>query len=180
MPLGIFKCYLASTVILGFASDIFRHIRPLFKSIFTHIRHPWHIPITKHIQTPRHIFNTISNIFAKLRLGLMLQFRMYLVSLLQMLSNFSINFTVSLTLYFRHAQDLLNHICSFAALLRALAYIGVFCFSHTQTCSKRCTEYLGRCKVIQNAGLYRHVMFYAYSGIFTKLRISKDICPHWD
>ena len=26
---------------------------------------PWHIPITKHIQTQRHIHNTILNIFSK-------------------------------------------------------------------------------------------------------------------
>ena len=59
----IYKCYLAWTVILGSASGIFRHIRPLFKSIHTYSElcvslvysEPWHVPVTKHIQIPRYI-----------------------------------------------------------------------------------------------------------------------------
>ena len=67
MCLCIYKCYLACTVILGSASDIFRHIRELFKSILTHkyLLYPWHIHITKHIQTPTYIHNTILNVFTK-------------------------------------------------------------------------------------------------------------------
>ena len=34
----------------------------------------WHIPIKKHIQTPRHIHNTILNIFTKAHLGRSTQF----------------------------------------------------------------------------------------------------------
>ena len=42
-----------------------------------------------------------------------------------------------------------------------------------------CSEpYLGRFKHIQNPGLFRHVMFYVYSGVLTKLHISRNICPH--
>ena len=63
MRLCIYKCYLARTVILGSVSGIFRYIRALFKSIYIYAysescvslvySEPWHIPITKHIQTPR-------------------------------------------------------------------------------------------------------------------------------
>ena len=40
--------------------------------------------------------------------------------------------------------------------------------------------YLSRLKYIQNFDLIRHVIFHVYSGIFTKLHISRHICPHWD
>ena len=45
-------CYLACTVILAYASGMFRHIQALFKSIFTHM-------------TLRYIHNIILNIFTK-------------------------------------------------------------------------------------------------------------------
>ena len=38
--------------------------------------------------------------------------------------------------------------------------------------------YLGRVMHISNPGLFRHVMFYSYSGIFTKFHISRHVCPH--
>ena len=73
MRLCIYKCYLACTVVLGSVSDISRHIQALFKSLLTHIQNlmfltysePWYIPITKHIQAPGYIHNTILNIFRK-------------------------------------------------------------------------------------------------------------------
>ena len=70
MRLCIYKYQLACTVILGSVSDIFGHIRELFKSILRHIQYllyPWHILITKHIQAPRYIHNTILNILTKVR-----------------------------------------------------------------------------------------------------------------
>ena len=39
--------------------------------------------------------------------------------------------------------------------------------------------YLSRFRHAQNSGLFRHVMFQTYSHIFTKLHISRHICPHW-
>ena len=39
-------------------------------------------------------------------------------------------------------------------------------------------NYSGRFRHIQNSCLFRHVMFHAYSGAFTKLRLSRNICPH--
>ena len=41
-------------------------------------------------------------------------------------------------------------------------------------------HYLNRLRHIQNSGLFRHVMFHAYSGTFTKLHVSRHICPHLD
>ena len=41
-------------------------------------------------------------------------------------------------------------------------------------------SYLSRIRDIQNSALFMHVMYHAYSGIFTKLHISRHICPHWD
>ena len=69
----IYKCYLSCTVIVGFVLGLFRHNRALFKSVLKHIQNlvypwhsvPWHIPITKHIQTLRYIYNTLLNIFTK-------------------------------------------------------------------------------------------------------------------
>ena len=46
----------------------FRHIQTYSSIIQEHTlaySKPWPIPITKHIQTPRYIHNTILNIFAK-------------------------------------------------------------------------------------------------------------------
>ena len=33
---------------------------------------------------------------------------------------------------------------------------------------------------ILNPGLFKHVMFYSYSNIFTELHILRHICPHSD
>ena len=87
----------------------FRHIQTYSRIIQEHTHaysvpsvslaysEPWHILITKHIQTPRYIHNTIFNIFTKapswtfdavLNAPLSLKDALY--------------FTVSLTLYFRH------------------------------------------------------------------------------
>ena len=78
MHLSIFEWYyLSCTVILGSVSGIFRHIRALFKSILAHIQnfvYPWHIPITKHIQTPRYIHSTILPIFKKAPRGRLIHF----------------------------------------------------------------------------------------------------------
>ena len=38
--------------------------------------------------------------------------------------------------------------------------------------------YLGRFRHIQNPGLFRHVMFHAYSSIFTKIHICTHTCLH--
>ena len=72
MRLYIYKCYLACTVILGSVSGIFRHVWELFNthaylvpSVSLAYSEPWHILITKHIQTQRYIHNTILNIFSK-------------------------------------------------------------------------------------------------------------------
>ena len=125
----ICKCYLACAVILGSASEKFRHIRALFKSIHAYSEpcvylvcsEPWHIPITKHIQTSWYIhnFKTISkkkiwkilNIFKKARPGTFdkvlntpLFYRYYLTA--SWIS--TVSWTVSLTLYFR----LFSHIYS--------------------------------------------------------------------
>ena len=80
---------------------------------------------------------------------------------------------------FRHIEDLFSHIQSCYDILQVLAYLGTFCFSHTQAYSKRYTQYLstvghihvylGRFRHIQNSDLFRHVMFHAYSGIFSTL-----------
>ena len=46
----------------------FRHIQTNSSIVQEHnhtYSEPWHIRITKHIQTPRYIHNTILNIFAK-------------------------------------------------------------------------------------------------------------------
>ena len=61
----IYKCYLAYTAIFGYC---FRHIQT-YASIAEERTHAyselWHIPITKYIQNPRHVHNTVSNIFTK-------------------------------------------------------------------------------------------------------------------
>ena len=40
--------------------------------------------------------------------------------------------------------------------------------------------YLSRFRHIYHSGLFGHVMFHAYSGIFTKVHISRYICPPSD
>ena len=39
--------------------------------------------------------------------------------------------------------------------------------------------YLGIFRHIQYSGLFRHLMFHVQSSIFTKLHISRNVCPHW-
>ena len=60
--LRIYKCYLACTVILGSVSGIFRYIQPCVSLAYSE---PWDIFITRHVQTPRYIHNTILNFFTK-------------------------------------------------------------------------------------------------------------------
>ena len=67
------KSYLAYTVILGSVSGIFRHSSIIQEHAHAYSElcvslvyaEPWYILITKHIQTPRYIHNTILNIFAR-------------------------------------------------------------------------------------------------------------------
>ena len=141
MRLCIHKCYLVYTVILGSVSGIFRHIQACSELwVSLPYSEPWYVPITKHFQTLRYIHNAILNIFTKAPswmfdavLNAPLFFRCYLTS------------TVSLTLYFRHIQA---YSVLIQPYLGALTYLGTFCFSHTQTYSKRYTESLGRFKHI--------------------------------
>ena len=52
-------------------------------------------------------------------------------------------------------------------------------FRHYSRASHAYSEpYLSRFRHMQNSGLFRHVMFHAYSGIFTKSHITRHICPH--
>ena len=137
----------------------FRHIQTYSSIMQEHIHayseicvslacsEPWHIPVTGHAQTPRYIHNTISNISAKASfrifdtvLNAPVSYRCYLTS--------GVNLR-SLTLYFRHtwrAQDIQPYLFSLG-ILRTLAYLGAYSFSHTQEYSKHYTWYLGRLKV---------------------------------
>ena len=61
---------LVDTYLLQACSDIFKHYSRAYSRIFRifcvlGIFKPWHIPITKHIQTLRYIHNTTLNIFTK-------------------------------------------------------------------------------------------------------------------
>ena len=81
---------------------------------------PRHIPITKHVQTPRYIHNTILNIFIhQLCLRHLIQFWMRFFYKCYLTSRVT-NFTVSLTLYFIHIR----------AYLRLTAFLETFCFRH--------------------------------------------------
>ena len=121
---------------------MFRHIQALFKRIFTHIQRfsmslayskPWHIPITKHIQTLRYIHNTILNIFTKAQswmfdavLNAPLFYRCYLTSRITLCI-----FSVIFQTYSRLIQPylvLLRHIKSPGILrnILLLPYSGIF------------------------------------------------------
>ena len=66
-------CYLACTVITFCFSRIQRNLSIIQGSAHAYSEpyvslvysKPWHVPITKHIQTPRYIHNTILSIFTK-------------------------------------------------------------------------------------------------------------------
>ena len=71
-----------------------------------------------------------------------------------------------------------------------MAYSGIFetidifsQFRYSRAIYAYSEPYFGRFRHIQNFGLFKHVMFHAYSGIFTKLQswlhLSRNICPHW-
>ena len=159
--------------ISGSASGIFRHIRALFKTcsgirVSPAYSEPWHIPITKHIQPPRCIHNTILNIFTKVPswtfdtvLNAPISYRCYLTS------------RVTLR-YLRDILACLRLIQQYLFLLSHIKNPSIFrkiLLQPTQVCFKHYTQYLGRFKVILNPGLFRHVMFQAYSVIFTTLDI---------
>ena len=150
MRLCIFKWYyLSCTVILGSFSGIFRHSSIIqehsrtYSELFVSLAYSgrWHIPFTKYIQTPRYIHITILRIVTKVpSWAFDTVLNVSRLSLLQLLSNFQSNFTVSLTLYFRHILAYLRLIQPYlflSAISRTLAYLGTFCFSHTQAYSKR-------------------------------------------
>ena len=112
----------------------FKHILAYYSraysSIFRTFVYPWNI------QTTRCIRNTILNIFTRAPSWM---FDTVLnAPILSILSNFQSDFTA--TLCFRHIQACSRFIQSYSVLLRhtkrALAYIGTFCFSNTQKCSK--------------------------------------------
>ena len=82
---------------------------------------------------------------------------------------------MSLTLDFRHIPGIFRTHSAIFILVQALrtqAYLGTFRISHTQVYSKRCTQHLGRFKVIQSPSLFRHVMFQVYSSIFTQVIVT--------
>ena len=85
---------------------------------------------------------------------------MCLISFLQILSNFQINFTVSLMLYFRHILGIFKTYSAIFILvqaLRALALLVTIRFSHTQVYSEYCTQHLGRFEVTQSPILFTDV-----------------------
>ena len=106
---------------------------------------PWHIPITKHIQTLRYIHNTTLNIFTKAQsrtfdtnLNGPFFYRCYLTS----------RVTLHIfKLYLRIIQAYSRLIQPYLVLLKHVkspGIFGAFSFSHNQAYSKRYTQYLGR------------------------------------
>ena len=76
--------------------------------------------------------------------------------------------TVSLTLYFRHIPGIFKTYSAIFILvqaLRTLVYLGTFRFRHTQLYSKRCTQYIGRFKVVWSPSLFRHVVWRIFRHI---------------
>ena len=84
---------------------------------------PWHIPITKHIQTIRYIHSNILNILTKAQ---SCSISSKCTCLLQTLSNFQSNFAVSLRLCFRHIQSYSRIIQPYLVLLRHIKSAGIF------------------------------------------------------
>ena len=86
---------------------------------------------------------------------------------------------------FRMIQAQLSLFMYIKAYSEPMAYSGIFriadIFSQFQTKAIHAYSepYLSRFRHTYNtSGLFRHVMFHAYSGIFTKLHILGHICPH--
>ena len=86
---------------------------------------PWHISITKHIQTLRYIHNTILNMFTKAQsstfdsvLNAPVFYRCYLTSRVIYRCYLTSNSTVSLRLCFRHIQAYWGLIQPYLVLLR--------------------------------------------------------------
>ena len=116
--LCIWKRYLVCTY-FRFCSDVCRNIKTLFKGLLTHIQNlvdPWHI------HTRRYIQNTMLNIF-------------------NLLLNTSLFYGYYLTcrVYLRHIQAYSKLIQPYLVMLRHIKSPGIFCFSHVQAYSKRCT-----------------------------------------
>ena len=90
-------------------------------SVFLAYSKPWHISITKHIQTLRYIHNTILNIFTKAQsctfdtvLNAPVFYRCYLTS------------RVTLRLHFRHIQAYSRLILPYLVLLRHIKSPAIF------------------------------------------------------
>ena len=157
---------------MGSVSGIFRQIQALFKSILARILNLLYpcqiknsgISLSQRIFRHIYVHDTILNIFAKApswTLGIVLS-----VSLLQILSNFSFNFTVSLILYFRHIQAYSTLNQAYLVLLRHIKNPGIFRTILLRVYSKSYAHHIGRFKHIQIPGLFSSVMLQAYSAIF--------------
>ena len=144
MRLSFYKCYLVCTVFLNFVSGVFRHIPALFKSICTLIQnfvYSWHFQnpglyLLQSIFRLQGIFIILYKTFLKM-LIFDLWYSSECAALLQMLSNFQSNFTVSLTLY--------------------LSYILAY--------SRRIQVYLFLIRLIKNPRIYRNILLQTYSGM---------------
>ena len=122
MCLCIYKCYLACSYfrfcfrhVLTYSSIIQEHTHAYSEpSVSLAYSKPWHISITKHIQTLRYIHNTILNIFTKAQsctfdtvLNAPVFYRCYLTSRVTLRYLWSYISDI-----FRHIQDLFCHIKS--------------------------------------------------------------------
>ena len=141
---------LVDTYLLQACSDIFKHYSRAYSrlsefSVSLAYSKPWHIPITKHIQTLRYIHNTTLNIFTKAQsrtfdtnLNGPFFYRCYLTS----------RVTLHIfKLYLRIIQAYSRLIQPYLVLLKHVkspGIFGAFSFSHNQAYSKRYTQYLGR------------------------------------
>ena len=71
---------------------------------------------------------------------------------------------------------------AYSGILRTVNIFSQFQASYSEITQEQFIMYVlncsGRFRHIQNSCLFRHVMFHAYSGAFTKLRLSRNICPH--
>ena len=131
---------------------------------------PRHIPITKHVQTPRYIQNTILNIFIQqLYLRHLIQFWMRFFYRCYLTSRVT-NFTVSLTLYFihiraysrlmafletfcfRHILNATHNIYADSSMFRFPAYLGTLCFRHIRP-YLQCSTYWGY--IFADSGIFQ-------------------------
>ena len=67
---------------------------------------------------------------------------------------------------------------AYSGILRTVDQFSQFHARYSGAIHVDSEPYLGRFMHISNPELFRHVMFYSYSDIFTKLHISKHVCPH--